>query len=164
MTTPFDFSSKFFSELRPDTPGLVAPDIKTIKSALPLEITTSYFADFIGYTRPKRSLCRELIPTGSVTVQDGPYVKEPNASYVARQTLRLRLRRKWLNYITETGFEMTLGRWPVHKERWFGVSRTDRGGGSSPIKEQEVRISADEEAVIVVAGDALRIFFAACEW
>jgi hypothetical protein len=53
------------------------------------------------------------------------------------------------------------------------VSRTSRrvvienwaqGGGSSPIKEQEVRISADEEAVIVVAGDALRIFFAACEW
>jgi hypothetical protein len=34
MTTPFDFSSKFFSELRPDTPGLVAPDIKTIKSAV----------------------------------------------------------------------------------------------------------------------------------
>jgi hypothetical protein len=71
--------------------------------------------------RLKLGLRRELTPTGSVTVEDGPYAKEPNALYVARQTLRLQLRRRWLNYVTETGFEMTLGRWPLHKERWFGV-------------------------------------------
>jgi hypothetical protein len=47
MTTPFDFSSKFFSELRPDTPGLVAPDIKTIKSAVRRQLDQTPNIDFI---------------------------------------------------------------------------------------------------------------------
>ncbi|GFG15754.1 polyamine oxidase [Aspergillus lentulus] len=56
---------------------------------LPLEIATSYFAEFIGR---------------SATVEDELYAKEPNASYVARQALRVR--RRWLNYVIETGFRL----------------------------------------------------------
>lgn len=71
---------------------------------LPLEIATSYLADFIGRTRLKLGLRRELVPTGSATVEDEPYAKEPNASYVAGQALRVR--RRWLNYVIETGFRL----------------------------------------------------------
>ncbi|GIC88661.1 uncharacterized protein Aud_005058 [Aspergillus udagawae] len=103
-------------------------------------------------------LRRELIPTGSATVEDGPYAKEPNASYVAGQTLRLR--RKWPNYVTKTAFEDMLGRLRLHKEWWFGHGRTGAMGRvGSLIKEQDVRISGDEEGVVVIAEDALRIKF-----
>ncbi|GIJ90045.1 hypothetical protein Asppvi_008994 [Aspergillus pseudoviridinutans] len=232
MAATFDFSSKFLSELPPNTPELIAPDIKTIKAALrrqlgqtpvidfiilssvppdaisrliidpraggdpkplrmfynadvrkliinpprfPLEIATGYFTRFIML---QTDLCDELIPTGSATVEDGPYAKEPNASYMVEHTLRLR--HKWPNYVIETGFEDMLGRLRLHKEWWFGqsdgqvrgvlivgVSRTARRvvienwtqRGGSPIKEQEVSISRDEEGVVVVAGDTLRIKF-----
>ncbi|KAF4158470.1 hypothetical protein CNMCM6936_002528 [Aspergillus lentulus] len=66
---------------------------------LPLEIATSYFAEFIG-----------------PTVEDELYAKEPNASYVARQALRVR--RRWLNYVIETGFRCEVF--------IAGVSRTPR--------------------------------------
>ncbi|KAF7174999.1 hypothetical protein CNMCM7691_005467 [Aspergillus felis] len=218
MAATFDFSSKFLSELPPNTPELIAPDVKSIKAALrrqlgqtpdidfiilssvpphaisrliidpraggdpkplrmfynadvrkliinrpkfPLEITTGYFTTFIMCSMFKKGLGDELVPTGSATVEDGPYAKEPNASYM-------------------TGFEDMLGRLRLHKEWWFGqsggqvrgvlivgVSRTTRRvvienwtqRGGSPIKEQEVSISGDEEGVAVVAGDTLRIKF-----
>ncbi|KAF7113936.1 hypothetical protein CNMCM5793_006119 [Aspergillus hiratsukae] len=230
----FDFSSKFLSELPPDTPELVTPNVKTIKSALrrqltqtpdidfiilssvppkaieelirnpraggdpkplrmfynadvrklilhrpqlPLEVVTRGLESLIFLTESRMGLDWELVPTGSATVEDGPYAKEPTASYMTRQHPR----RKWLHYVIETGFEEVLGRLRLQKEWWFGqsdgqvrmvliigVSRTGRKivfenwaqRGGSPIKEQEVSVSRDEDGAVVVAGDALRIKFA----
>jgi hypothetical protein len=53
MTTPFDFSSKFLSELPPDSPGLVAPDIETIKSALRRQLNQTPDIDFIILVPPE---------------------------------------------------------------------------------------------------------------
>jgi hypothetical protein len=47
MTTPFDFSSKFLTELPPNTTELVAPDIKTIKTALRRQLDQTPDIDFI---------------------------------------------------------------------------------------------------------------------
>ncbi|KAF4178745.1 hypothetical protein CNMCM8927_007217 [Aspergillus lentulus] len=110
---------------------------------LPLEIATSYVADFTGRRRLRLGLRRELVPTGSATVEDEPYAKVPNASYVARQALRAR--RRWLNYVIETGFRVVIETW------------AQRGG--SPIKEHEVNSSGDGEGVVVVAWDTLKVNF-----
>ncbi|GFF56326.1 polyamine oxidase [Aspergillus udagawae] len=181
MATPFNFSSKFLSELPANTPELVASNIKTSNShcaanwTKPLISMSSaslpcpqMLSPNLSLTRRRRSqapthvlqrrrtqtdhqpaqaptrdcnrllyrlywdrmlkmgLRRELIPTGSATVEDGPYAKEPNASYVAGQTLRLR--RKWPNYVTKTAFEDMLGRLRLHKEWWFGHGRTGAMG------------------------------------
>jgi hypothetical protein len=144
---------------------------------LPLEVVTGRLERLIYRTADKMDLFWELEATGSVTVKDGPYAKEPTRSYMTTQNLR----DKWPNYIIETGFEEVLGRLRLHKEWWFGqsdgqvrvvliiaVSRTARKvvfenwaqRGGSPIKEQEVSVSLDEEGSVVVAGDALRIKFA----
>lgn len=143
----------------------------------PLEVVTGRLQSLISLTAFKMDVFWELSPTGSVTVEDGPYAKEPNASYMAD----LRLQSKWPNYVIETGWEEMLGRLWLHKEWWFGqsdgevrvvlivaVSRTARRvvienwaqRGGSPIKEQEVSVSRREEGAVVVAGDALRIKFA----
>jgi hypothetical protein len=55
MTTPFDFSSKFLTELPPNTTELVAPDIKTIKTALRRQLDqTPDIDDFILFPCPQK--------------------------------------------------------------------------------------------------------------
>ncbi|KAF7158081.1 hypothetical protein CNMCM5623_002593 [Aspergillus felis] len=209
MAATFDFSSKFLSELPPNTPELIAPDVKSIKAALRRQLGQTPDIDFIilssvpphaisrliidpragGDPKPLRMFynadVRKLIinrPKFPLEITTGYFTTfimcKPNASYMVEETLRLR--HKWPNYVIETGFEDMLGRLRLHKEWWFGqsggqvrgvlivgVSRTTRRvvienwtqRGGSPIKEQEVSISGDEEGVAVVAGDTLRIKF-----
>ncbi|GFF51655.1 polyamine oxidase [Aspergillus lentulus] len=121
----------------------------------PLEIATSYFADFTGRRRLRLGLRRELVPTGSATVEDEPYAKEPNVSpdFVGR----LRLHKEW--WFGQSDRQ-------VREVFIVGVSRTARRvviknwaqRDGSP-QGSRVSIHGCEEGVVVVAWDTLRVNF-----
>lgn len=90
----------------------------------PREVATIHLDHLIAFQTDRIGLRMHLNPVGSATLEDPPYSKEPDASYLTLQQPPGRT-DKWPALVIETGYSESLGRLRVDAEWWLVRSRGD---------------------------------------